>query len=162
MRKSIFARWRTCFFTGFVVTLPAIISIAAVLWVFRTVSNLTDLLLFFLPKTVSHEDGGAGPIYWYWSLVALVLAVILISVVGVLARYYIGKRMIEWMDNAMMQVPLLNKFYGAIKQVNEAFAGNKHSFKTVVLVEFPGPGNYSVGFITNEAQGEIQQRAGKK
>ena len=46
MRKSIFARWRACFFTGFVVILPAIISIAAVLWVFRTVSNLTDLLLF--------------------------------------------------------------------------------------------------------------------
>ena len=36
-------------------------------------------------------------------------------------------------------MPLLNKFYGAIKQVNEAFSGNKNSFKTVVLVEFPRP-----------------------
>ncbi|MFZ0825936.1 MAG: DUF502 domain-containing protein [Verrucomicrobiia bacterium] len=162
MRKSIFARWRACFFTGFVVTLPAIISIAALLWVFRTVSNLTDLLLFFLPKTVSHEEGGAGPIYWYWSLVAFMLAVILISVVGVLARYYIGKRMIEWMDNAMMQVPLLNKFYGAIKQVNEAFAGNKHSFKTVVLVQFPREGMYSVGFITSEQHDEVQARLREK
>jgi uncharacterized membrane protein len=31
-----------------------------------------------------------------------------------------------------------------------------------VLVEFPGPGNYSVGFITNEAKGEVQQKSGKK
>jgi uncharacterized membrane protein len=162
MRKSIFARWRTCFFTGFVVTLPAIISIAAVLWVFRTVSNLTDLLLFFLPKNISHEGDGTGPIHWYWSLVALALAVILISVVGVLARYYIGKRMIEWMDNAMMQVPLLNKFYGAIKQVNEAFAGNKHSFKTVVLVQFPREGMYSVGFITSEQHDEVQAKISEK
>ena len=31
-----------------------------------------------------------------------------------------------------------------------------------MLVEFPGPGNYSVGFITSEQQGEIQQKIGKK
>jgi uncharacterized membrane protein len=162
MRKSIFARWRACFFTGFVVTLPAFVSIAAVLWVFRTVSNLTDLLLFFLPKTVSHADAGAGPIYWYWSVVALLVAVVLISVVGVLARYYIGKRMIEWLDNAMMQVPLLNKFYGAIKQVNDAFAGNKHTFKTVVLVQFPREGMHSVGFITSVQHDEVQAKLKEK
>jgi uncharacterized membrane protein len=99
--------------------------------------------------------------YWYWSVVALALAVALIMGIGVLAQYYIGIRMIEWLDSLMMNVPLLNKFYGAIKQVNEAFAGNKNSFKTVVLVEFPGPGSYSIGFITSEAQGEAQQKSGK-
>ncbi len=161
MNKSLFARWRASFFTGLAVTLPAIISIAAVLWLFRTVSNITDLLLFFLPHKITHQDDGAGPVYWYWSVVALLLALTLISVVGLLARYYIGKRLIEWLDSLMMHVPLLNKFYGAIKQVNEAFSGSKNSFKTVVLVEFPGPGNFSVGFITNEAQGEVRNKTGK-
>ncbi len=161
MKKSFFARWRSSFFTGFAVTLPAIISIAAVLWVFKTVSNLTDLVLFFLPHRITHENNGAGAMYWYWSLVALLLTVILITIVGVLARYYIGIRIIGWLDTAMMNVPLLNKVYGAIKQVNEAFSGSKSSFKTVVLVEFPGPGNHSVGFITNEVQGEIQNTTGK-
>ena len=161
MRKSFFARWRGSFATGLVVTLPAIISLAAVMWLFKTVSNLTDLLLFFVPKDITHEDNGTGPMFWFWSLIALLLAVALISGVGVLARYYFGKRLIEWADNAMMNVPLLNKFYGAIKQVNEAFSGDKNSFKTVVLIEFPGPGNFSVGFITNEAQGEIKIKSGK-
>jgi uncharacterized membrane protein len=161
VNKSLFARWRASFFTGLAVTLPAIISIAAVLWLFRTVSNITDLLLFFLPHKITHQDDGAGPVYWYWSVVALLLALTLISVVGLLARYYIGKRLIEWLDSLMMHVPLLNKFYGAIKQVNEAFSGSKNSFKTVVLVEFPGPGNFSVGFITNEAQGEVRNKTGK-
>ena len=53
----------------------------------------------------------------------------------------------------MLNMPLLNKFYGTIKQVNGAFAGNRNSFKTVVLVEFPRPGSYSIGFITSEMQG---------
>ena len=158
MKKSFFARWRASFFAGLAVALPAIVSIAAILWIFKTVSNLTDLLLFFMPRAITHEAAGTGPMYWYWSLTALLLAVFLITLVGVLARYYIGKRMIEWLDSAMMQVPLLNKFYGAIKQVNEAFAGNQNSFKTVVMVEFPSAGIYSIGFITNEQNGEVQQK----
>lgn len=158
MKKSFFASWRASFFTGLAVTLPAIVSIAAILWIFKTVSNLTDLLLFFAPTDITHQAQGTGPIYWYWSLIALLLALFLISFVGLLARYYIGKRMIEWLDSLMMQVPLLNKFYGAIKQVNEAFAGNQNSFKTVVMVEFPSAGIYSIGFITNEQKGEVQQK----
>jgi uncharacterized membrane protein len=165
MRKSILARWRSSFLTGLAVTFPALLTLAAVKWFIGTVSSITDLLLFFLPASLTHKSlvnagDGEGQMYWYWSLVALVLAVVLISAVGVLARYYIGRKIIDWTDRVMMRVPFVNKFYGAIKQVNEAFAGNKSSFKTVVLVEFPGPGNYSVGFITNEAQGVVQQMAG--
>jgi len=164
--KSLFARWRSSFLTGLAVTLPALLTLAAVKWLIGTVSSVTDVLLFFLPKSLTHESlvyshDGMGPMFWYWSLVALVLAVVLISAVGVLARYYIGKKVIDWTDRVLMRVPFLNKIYAAIKQVNDAFSGNKHSFKTVVLVEFPGPGNYSVGFITNEQQGEIQEMAGK-
>jgi uncharacterized membrane protein len=166
MRKSFFARWRSSFLTGLAVVFPALLTLAAVKWLVGTISSVTDLLLFFLPRKLTHEglvypNDGKGPMFWYWSLVALALAVVLISVVGVLARYYIGKKVIDWTDRVLMRVPLLNKFYSAIKQVNDAFAGNKHSFKTVVLVEFPGPGNYSVGFITSEQQGEIQQKTGK-
>jgi len=164
--KSLFARWRSSFLTGLAVTLPALLTLAAVKWLITSISSVTDVLLFFLPKSLTHESlvyphDGMGPMYGYWSLVALVLAVVLISVVGVLARYYIGKKIIDWTDRVLRRVPFLNKIYAAIKQVNDAFSGNKHSFKTVVLVEFPGPGNYSVGFITNEQQGEIQEAAGK-
>jgi uncharacterized membrane protein len=166
VRKTLFARWRRSFLTGLVVSLPALLTLAAVKWVFGTISSFTDTLLFWLPycpldPQYIYQSGESGPMYWYWSLTALFLALVLINCVGVLAQYYIGMRMIEWLDTAMMNVPLLNKFYGAIKQVNEAFSGNKNSFKTVVLVEFPSAGIFSVGFITNETQGEVQQKAGK-
>jgi len=164
VRKTLFARWRRSFLTGLVISLPALLTLAAVKWIFGTISSFTDTLLFFLPHFLSpqlvYENGQSGPMFWYWSLLALGLAALLITGVGVLAQYYIGMRMIEWLDTLMMNVPLLNKFYGAIKQVNEAFAGNKNSFKTVVLVEFPRPGSYSVGFITSETQGEVLQKAG--
>ncbi len=162
MKKSFLARWRASFLTGLAVTLPALLTLAVIKWLFGTISSFTDTLLFFLkyvldPRDV-YENGQSSPMFWYWSLLALLLAIILITGVGLLARYYIGKRLIEWVDGVMMQVPFVNKFYGAIKQVNEAFAGNKNSFKTVVLVEFPREGIYSVGFITSEQHAEVQQK----
>ena len=162
MKKSLFARWRASFLTGLVIVLPGVITLAAVKWFFGTISRFTDTLLFFLkyypnPKIV-YENGESGPMFWYWSLLALVLAVVLISCVGVLTRYYIGKRLLRWLDTGMMNVPLLNKVYGAIKQINEAFSGNKNSFKTVVLVEFPREGMYSVGFLTSEQHAEVQHK----
>lgn len=166
MRKNFFGRWRSNFLTGLAVSLPAVISIAAFVWLFSTVTGFTDTLLFFLPfvlgKHAIYQNGESGPMFWYWSFAAFALAVVLITLLGVIARYYIGKKVIDWTDRLLMQVPLLNKFYGAVKQVNDSFSGSKSSFKTVVIVEFPGPGNYSIGFITNEEQGEIQQKTGRR
>jgi uncharacterized membrane protein len=162
VRKKVLARWRSSFLTGLVVVLPTVITFAVIKWLVGTVSSLTDLLLFFLPLKWTHEDGGKGPMYWYWSLAALILAVILVMLLGVFTRYYIGKRVIEWLDTAMLRVPLLNKVYGTIKQVNEAFAGSKTSFKTVVLVEFPRDGLHSVGFVTNEQNDALDIAVGEK
>jgi len=108
--------------------------------------------IFVVPSEIVRTGHSGTFLLLTWAFTGL------LTLVGVLARYYIGKRMIEWLDSAMMQVPLLNKFYGAIKQVNEAFAGNQNSFKTVVMVEFPSAGIYSIGFITNEQNGEVQQK----
>ncbi len=160
--KSLFARWRSNFLTGLVLVLPAVISLAVIKWLFGTISSVTDLLLFFLPRHWTHENDGAGEMYWYWSVVALLLAVLLISVIGRLARNYFGRKLIEWLEAAMLRIPLFNKIYAAIKQVNAAFAGDKHSFQTVVLVEFPSAGTYSVGFITSEQRAEVQQKTREK
>jgi uncharacterized membrane protein len=167
VKKSLFVRWRASFFTGLLIALPGIITLAVVKWFFGTVSSFTDTLLFFLPYLLNphqvYKNGVDGPMFWYWSLLAFVLAVILISVVGVLARYYFGKRLIAWADNLMLRLPVLNKIYGTIKQLDEAFAsGKKSSFKTVVLIEYPREGIYSVGFITSEQEDEVSKKTAEK
>ena len=159
MNKNLFARWRASFLAGLAVILPAFVTVAIVLWVFGSVSNITDKLLFFVPTRITHAEDGRGPVFWYWSLAALALAVLLISLIGLLARYYLGKKMLQWMDLALLRVPLVNKIYSATKQVNEAFTSNKKSsFKTVVLIEFPRDGLYSIGFITSEQHQEVQAK----
>ncbi len=163
MNKTFFDRWQANFWAGLAIVLPGVLSIAVLIWLFGTVANITDTLLIFLPRKITHHDLGQGGMYWYWSLVALTLAVFLVGVVGLLARNYFGKRLIEWVDTALLRVPLLNKIYGATKQVNDAFSSsNKDAFRTVVLVEFPHPGMRTIGFLTREQHDEIQARSPEK
>ena len=150
MYKTYFTRWRANFVTGLAVLLPAIASVVLVVWFFSQVASITDTLLFFLPTQWTHKNSGLGPVYWHWSLAALVLAVLLISLVGRMTRYYVGVKMVEMLDQGLLRVPLLNKIYLTIKQVNDAFTSNKTSFKQVVLVDFPQPGQRMVGFVTGD------------
>jgi uncharacterized membrane protein len=163
VKKGILARWRSNFLTGLAVLLPGVISIAVVVWLFRNVSDLTDRLLLVLPPELTHANQGKGSLYWYWSLFALALAIAGISAFGLLARNYIGKKILEWMDAALLHVPFLNKIYSATKQVNDALtSGNKESFKTVVLIEYPRPGVHSLAFLTSEDNPEVDARTGQK
>lgn len=150
MSKGLLARGRTNFLAGLAVVLPAAVSIGVVVWLFRNVASVTDVLLFFLPRSLTHEQQGAGPVLWYWSVFAIALAVMIIGLIGQLTRYYLGKKALELLDSTLLRVPLLNKIYLTVKQVNEAIAPeNKSGFKQVVMIEYPRPGCHSVAFLTS-------------
>jgi uncharacterized membrane protein len=149
-KNNMIDRWRRNFLAGLAISMPGIISIAVVVWLFKNVSSVTDWLLFFLPRTLTHADGGKGNMYWYWSCAALLVAVFLICLIGRFGRDYLGRKAIKWADQALMSIPLLNKVYGTVKQVNESFSSNKSAFQQVVLVPFPHPASRSIGFVTGE------------
>jgi uncharacterized membrane protein len=165
--ENQFIKWRRNFFAGLAIVLPGVISAWLIIWLFFTVSKITDTLLIFIPKAWTHEDSIAGPgtgsLHWYWSLVALFVAILIVSIVGLLTRNYVGQRFLDWIDASLLRVPLFNKVYGATKQLNDAFAsGNKTSFKTVVMVEYPRTGVWTVGFLTSEVHKDIECKMQQK
>ncbi|MCS7090742.1 MAG: DUF502 domain-containing protein [Verrucomicrobiota bacterium] len=163
MRKTLITRLRADFLAGLAAVMPVALSLAVVLWLFGTVANFTNTLLFFLPRSLTHAQGGTGPMHWYWQVVALLLAALLLIGVGRITRHYVGRRLIAWVDQLILSVPLLNKIYSLIKQVNEAFSmGKKGAFQTVVLVEFPRPGLYALGFITGEHETMLDSAVGDR
>jgi uncharacterized membrane protein len=159
MKQTFLGRWRRNFVTGLILILPAVVTLALLKWMFGTTTKLTNILLLPIPAEWKFINGERGEIWWYWSLAALGIAAVGVALIGQLGRYYVGKRIIAWFDSLMLGVPLLNKIYGTIKQVNEAFSSDRRSsFHTVVLVEYPRRGIYSLGFITGEQNDEVQAR----
>jgi len=137
---------RKSFFAGLVVVVPLAGSVA-ILW--ALFDWVTD---FLLPRTLQNHTNA-----FIYRIIALSVFAFLVTAVGWVTRLVIGRRVVAIAEKAVARVPLLNRIYGFVKDVsNTMFSGTKSAFQKVVLVEFPRPGVYSIGFVTSETQGEAQ------
>lgn len=87
----------------------------------------------------------------------IVAMMILTVLVGMLARNYFGKKLFKIGDYLVTKIPFISKIYIAIRQIFDAiFAEKREVFKHVVLFEYPRKGMHSIGFMTQDTRGEIQ------
>lgn len=91
----------------------------------------------------------------------VLLAIIGLTIVGALAGNLIGRWIVRTADSAIANLPVIRSIYGGAKQVfKQVAAPERTSFKQAVLVEFPKPGSWAIGFITNEDTAEVHQDTG--
>src|SRR5687767_3596272 len=128
---------RRRFIAGFFVTVPLVISVAALVWIFRLV------------------DGSLGPTYAKWlgrdvPGLGILTTGLLVLLVGVFATNVIGKRVLQRAESYLLRVPVFRTIYAPVKQLVVAFSpDNEYGFKRVVLVE-EGSGGFVLGFLTKE------------
>lgn len=141
-------------FTGLLVSLPVVGSFWILSFLFYA---FTDFIYQFVsPMDLTH--------LWeriMWRVLAFIFLFVVVILIGLLARNYIGKKMIRFGEQILEKIPILNKVYSVLKQIFESLWGEgKSPFRSVVLVEFPRDGIYSMGFITSESKGEIREKIG--
>jgi len=128
---------RRNFITGFFITVPLVISFAALIWVFNVVDGFTRPMY---DRLLGRRIPGLGTMS---TAAAIVL-------VGVIARNVIGRRFLERLEGYLLRVPVFRAIYAPVKQIVVAFSpDNEHGFKRVVLVEDAQRG-YRLGFLTRE------------
>lgn len=92
----------------------------------------------------------------------LFLGLGLIYVAGLLGSNIVGQHVLEVTEELLLKIPVFNWLYRTIKQVSEVFApSSKQAFKGVVLVEYPRPECWSMGFVTNEVLLELEDKKTK-
>lgn len=83
--------------------------------------------------------------------IGLVVAFVIVLMAGVLGSNIIGQQLLELTEELLLKIPVFNWVYRTIKQLSEVFSpAGRANFKSVVLVEYPRPGVYSLGFVTNQ------------
>jgi uncharacterized membrane protein len=133
----MFAVLRRNFIAGFFVTVPLVISVGALLWIFRLV------------------DGFVRPIYEAWLPfpvpgLGLLTTALVVLLVGTIATNVIGKRLLQRAESYLTRVPVFRTIYAPVKQLVVAFSpDNEYGFKRVALVEDVGRG-FMLGFLTKE------------
>ena len=137
---------RRRFITGFFVTVPLVISVAAFVWIFGIIDGLTAPLA---ARVLGHTEP-TGLERLLVSAVGFLGTVAVILLVGVVATNVIGQRLLIRGDRWLMMIPVFRTIYAPVKQLVAAFSPeNESGFKRVVMVEDPHRG-WVMGFLTKE------------
>ena len=144
MTKNVLKHLRTKIFAGILVLLPLGITFLVLKFVFNTLDSILGPLM--PPVTIYlfdrlFEIPGLGIIAFF----------LMLYLFGVIATNVLGRKLVQWTDWIFINIPVVKNIYLSSKQLTDAFsASRKGAFRQAVFVEFPQPGNFVLGFVTNE------------
>jgi uncharacterized membrane protein len=142
--RSYWVLLRRYLITGIVVIAPVGVTAFVLWWIFAKL----DAIIGRVFSVIGVRIPGLG-------FIALVLLVI---GVGWAAHQALGREFIVLGRNWLKRFPLTRTIYSASSQIVEQVVGeDRQFFKSCVLVEYPRPGCWAVGFLTSRAAGEISE-----
>ena len=122
---------------GILVMLPIGITILVLKFFFDLLNPVFEPATDLLP---GREVTGLG-------LAALVL---LVYVVGLIAAFVLGRRVIDLAHRVMEVIPLVRGIYGTTRAAVTILSNTREDrYSGVVLIDFPRPGIKSIGLITS-------------
>jgi uncharacterized membrane protein len=78
---------------------------------------------------------------------AVLLAVLILT--GLLVHNYLGRKIHQVAEWAMLRVPILSVVYSTVKEVSKTvLKSDRSAFQAVVMLEFPKVDCWTIGFVT--------------
>ena len=149
-KRSISASLRTYFFTGVVVLIPIGITL-----------YLTKFIIQISSKIIPEEINPNNYLPFSIPGLEILISIIVITLVGGLSFSFIGKKLLQLINDLFKRIPILRTIYSAITQMTETFTNKDDSKRSVVLVEYPRKGSWAVGFATKKNETEISSKTNK-
>jgi uncharacterized membrane protein len=139
---------RRTFLTGLLILIPLFVTYALIAFLFNIFTNASAPLMQGLFRLL---DLNRYP--WTEPLVPLInflLSLAVIFLLGLFGANFLGRRILQTLDALILRLPLVKSIYSAVKQMVETFQGPRRSFQRVVLLQYPGQGLWSMGFVASE------------
>lgn len=149
--------------TGIIASVPMV----TVWWVFNRIVLNMDGVLALVPQSLRNTTWtppfSAAPIPFLKTPgLGFILSIVILVLIGALARGFVGRRLVRYIVEPIRAVPLLGTIYNAVRQLLEAvFSSQAQSFQRVVLVQFPREGAYVLGFVTAKAWDGVSEAVGR-
>lgn len=136
------------FLQGLIILAPISITIWAVTILFDTIDSILPNLIERIAPDLLKNDEHGNPIRIPGA--GFILVLLLVIGVGYISGSFIIGRTMELFDKMLERTPGIKVIYSTVKDLVEAFAGNKRKFTKSVLVTIDGNDIWRVGFITQE------------
>lgn len=128
---------RSRFLAGFFITVPLVISVAALYWIFGIIDGF---LAPIFARVLGRELPGLG----------LAITILLVLAVGSLATNVFGRRLVARAERWLLMIPVFRTIYAPVRQLVVAFSpDNEYGFKRVAMIEDASRG-WVMGFLTRE------------
>lgn len=156
---SLTHRLRNYLLAGIVVSAPITITLFIV-W--QVLGYVDRTVTPFIPTRYNPET------YLPFGIpgVGLVIMLGLLILIGWAAAGMVGVTIMRTGEQLLDRTPIVRGIYSTLKQLFEtALSQSSRSFREVVLIEYPRPGIWSVGFVTGEPSADIaraSRRAGQR
>lgn len=129
------------FFQGLAALIPVALTFAVIIWLGVMVEGL-----------VSHTLGGAIPTApeLLRMLKGLLAFVVIVFFFGLLMKLWLVRRVYEWVEARIIQIPLVKTVYGGIKDVIGMFNGKSGSKGDMVVMLTLENGWRQLGIVTRQ------------
>lgn len=140
--------------------LLVVIPLATTIWLSITIASWVIDFLTQIPKQLNPFDG-MHPLAVNVLNLAVGLTVPLLSIllIGLMARNIAGRWLLDFGEQLLQAIPLAGAVYKTLKQLLETLLKDTNGkFRRVILVEYPRPGLWALGFVTGNISNEIQSQ----
>ena len=141
------------FITGLLIWAP----LGITLWVLSFILGMMDQSIMLLPNEwqpralVGFNIPGVGAL----------MTLLVVFITGLLTANFIGQRLVRWWEALLNRIPVVRSVYQSVKQISDTvFSPSGQAFRQAVLVQYPRPGSWTIGFLTGTPGGEIAEHLG--
>ena len=155
MKPKPVKRLRRYLVAGILVWAP----LAVTYFLIRLGVNLMDKTLAIIPRQYRPEE----LLGFHVPGLGIILTFLVLVLTGMLAANFVGRYVVGGWEALLNRIPVVRSIYSAAKNFAEiVFSDSDHSFKRVLLIEYPRKGIYSLAFQTSSSLGEVQGRTGEE
>lgn len=150
-RATTLGRLRTYLITGLLVIAPTAVTVFVLYRLLNWVDNLLGRYLRF-EFVDYHRIPGLG----------LLATLVVLLIVGFFASLIGSGPLSRLWDKMLSRIPGVGLVYGSTKSLGEAFLTQREgqAFRKVVLLQWPMPGVWRIGFVTGHVDPALKGRLG--
>ena len=132
--------------------LLVVVPLAITLWVLQWIIGTLDQTLLILPEEWRPDRVLGVHIPGF----GVVLTIAILLLVGAIASNFLGKKLVNLGDAVVSRIPVVRSIYSSVKQVSDTlFSESGNAFRTAVLVQWPRPDVWTIGFVTGAPGGDV-------
>jgi uncharacterized membrane protein len=141
---------------GLLVWLPLAITIWVLAWAVGVLDGVFQALLSLAGAVLPASADEALQKLSHTPGLGVVLLLLLMLLTGMFVANFVGQWWLRFWDRVLTNIPIVKSIYSSVKQVSDTlFSSSGQAFREAVLVQYPHPGLWTIGFVTGTPNGEV-------